>query len=159
MIDHLRREARMSRSGIVNRRTLASTRRTLEMRLGRHASDAEMADALGLSPDAYFAMASSARPLAQASLDEAYSDHDIWFADAADGADSELEKAQFRAALADAIAALGGREATVLQLYFVEEMNLEEIGAAMQVGAARICQIKKAALERLREMLGDWEGE
>ena len=44
----------------------------------------------------------------------------------------------------------------VLQLYFVEEMNLDEIGLTLGVGAARVCQIKKAALERLRGELADW---
>jgi RNA polymerase sigma factor for flagellar operon FliA len=44
----------------------------------------------------------------------------------------------------------------VLQLYFVEEMNLDEIGQVLGVGAARICQIKKAALDRLRKLLGEW---
>ena len=41
----------------------------------------------------------------------------------------------------------------VLQLYFVEEMNLEEIGQTLGVGAARICQIKKAALDKVRAEL------
>ena len=49
------------------------------------------------------------------------------------------------------------REATVLQLYFVEELNLEEIGQVLGVGAARVCQIKKAALEKVRKRLGGWE--
>ena len=44
----------------------------------------------------------------------------------------------------------------VLQLYFVEEMNLEEIGRTLDVGAARICQIKKAALDKVRAALTDW---
>ena len=44
----------------------------------------------------------------------------------------------------------------VLQLYFVEEMNLEEIGQTLGVGAARICQIKKAALDKVRGALADW---
>jgi RNA polymerase sigma factor for flagellar operon FliA len=35
-------------------------------------------------------------------------------------------------------------------------MNLEEIGQTLGVGAARICQIKKAALDRLRGTLSDW---
>ena len=45
----------------------------------------------------------------------------------------------------------------VLQLYFVEEMNLVEIGLTLGVGAARVCQIKKAALDRLRTSLADWD--
>ncbi len=44
----------------------------------------------------------------------------------------------------------------VLQLYFVEEMNLEEIGQTLGIGAARVCQIKKAALDKLRVSLKEW---
>ena len=55
------------------------------------------------------------------------------------------------------ISELPEREAMVLQLYFVEEMNLEEIGQALGVGAARVCQIKKSALDRLRASLSDWD--
>ena len=52
---------------------------------------------------------------------------------------------------------LGGkREAMVLQLYFVEELNLEEIGQTLGIGAARVCQIKKSALDKLRGSLKDW---
>ena len=52
---------------------------------------------------------------------------------------------------------VAGSEALVLQLYFVEELNLEEIGQTLDIGAARVCQIKKAALEKLREKLRDWD--
>ena len=59
--------------------------------------------------------------------------------------------------MAEAIRTLPQRDAMVLQLYFVEEMNLEEIGQTLGVGAARICQIKKAALDRVRASLVDWD--
>ena len=57
---------------------------------------------------------------------------------------------------AAAIGELGEREAMVLQLYFVEELNLDEIGQVLNVGAARVCQIKKAALEKVRATLEEW---
>ena len=37
----------------------------------------------------------------------------------------------------------------MIQLYFVEELNLEEIGQVFGIGAARVCQIKAAAHARL----------
>ena len=55
-----------------------------------------------------------------------------------------------------AIAALPERLQLIVQLYFVEEMNLEEIGQTLDIGAARVCQIKKAALDKLREKLRGW---
>jgi RNA polymerase sigma factor for flagellar operon FliA len=64
-----------------------------------------------------------------------------------------MEKAQLREALVDNLSKLSEREAMVLQLYFVEELNLDEIGETLNVGAARICQIKKAALDKMRMMM------
>ncbi len=154
MIDELRRDARMCRSGMVNRRRLAQVRASLENTLGRSASDAEMAEALGLDGNAYHAMAASTQAVRQDSIDEVYSDHDIWFADMAETADTLLEKSEMRRLLAKNIAALAEREALVLQLYFIEELNLDEIGETLGVGAARICQIKKSALEKLRLLMG-----
>ena len=63
----------------------------------------------------------------------------------------------WREALDSRIGELPEREAMVLQLYFVEEMNLEEIGQTLGIGAARVCQIKKSALDRLRKSLADWQ--
>ena len=59
--------------------------------------------------------------------------------------------------MAACIGKLPEREGLVLQLYFVEELNLEEIGQTLDIGAARVCQIKKAALDKLRTMLRDWD--
>jgi RNA polymerase sigma factor for flagellar operon FliA len=157
MIDHLRREARMSRSGMVNRRRLAAARAELEARLGRSATDSEMAEALGQSAEEYYAMVATTQALEQDSIDDVYSDDQPWFADLSERADTQIEREQLFAAMTAAVGALGEREATVLQLYFVEELNLDEIGAVLNVGAARICQIKKSALEKVRAKLEPWD--
>lgn len=153
MIDELRRVSRLCRSGMVNRRTLVATRKRLEQQLMRPPSDAEMAEALQLGADGYYQMVASAQDSQVNSIDDSYSDHDIWFADDAHGADETIERAELARTLADNIASLSEREALVLNLYFVEEMNLHEISEVMKLTSARICQIKKAALGRLREMM------
>lgn len=157
MIDHLRREARTSRSGMVNRRRIAKVRSDVERELGRRATDAEMADALGQSPSQYHAMVASTQALQQESIDDVYSDDQPWFMDLAESADTQIEREQLLSAMSLAISQLSEREAMVLQLYFVEELNLDEIGEVLSVGAARICQIKKAALEKVRARLEPWE--
>ena len=156
MIDHLRREALMPRSGMANRRRLAAARARLEAGLGRRASDREMAEELEESAEGYHSMVASARPLEQSSIDEVYQDDQPCFIDLGERADSAIEREQLLAQMASAITALPEREAMVLQLYFVEELNLDEIGEALGVGAARVCQIKKAALQKLRGALGAW---
>lgn len=157
MIDALRKQATMCRSALRRRRELNAARARLEGALGRPPTDTELAEALEISVAELQEANASTQGVRYESIDEVYSDHSIWFADDQPDALALLQSKEMRAHLADAIRKLPEREAMVLQLYFVEEMNLEEIGQVMGVGAARICQIKKAALTRVRKLLGGWE--
>jgi RNA polymerase sigma factor for flagellar operon FliA len=157
MIDHLRRQATICRSAMARKREFASARARLEQRLGREAGEAELAADLGLEPTEYRRLVDETQSVQHESIDDVYSEHSMWFADVDERADQVLERGHLQAALAGAIGKLPEREAMVLQLYFVEEMNLEEIGLTLGIGAARVCQIKKAALDRVRGMLTDWE--
>jgi RNA polymerase sigma factor for flagellar operon FliA len=156
MIDHLRRHATQARSGMAKRKEIAKVRAEIEAKLGRAASEAEMAQAMGLDATSFREMADAAESVRHESLDEVYSDQSMWFADIEEGADAQLDRGRLGEALAEHIAQLPEREAMVLQLYFVEELNLEEIGQVLDIGAARVCQIKKSALDKLRGKLADW---
>lgn len=156
MIDHLRRHATVVRSAMAKRREIGGVRAKLESGLGRAASESEMAAAMGLEPAAWRELVDSTESVRHESLDEVYSDQSMWFADVEERADEALERQALQGALAERIADLPEREGLVLQLYFVEELNLEEIGQVLGVGAARVCQIKKAALDRLRGALKEW---
>ncbi len=157
MIDHLRRQATICRSAMARRRDFAAAKEKLEQRLGREASEAEMAVELGLDPSEFRRLADETQSIRHESIDEVYSEHSMWFANVDEGADGMLEREELQEALAGAIGKLPEREAMVLQLYFVEEMNLEEIGLTLGIGAARVCQIKKAALDKVRGLLSDWD--
>ena len=156
MIDHLRRHATICRSAMARRREFAAVRTRLENRLGRAASEAEMAEELGMEGAEFRKLADETQSVQQESIDDVYSEHSMWFADVEERADQALERQSLGTALAGAIGTLPQREALVLQLYFVEEMNLEEIGQTLGIGAARVCQIKKAALDKLRLEIADW---
>jgi RNA polymerase sigma factor for flagellar operon FliA len=156
MIDHLRRHALICRSAMARRRELAAVRQKLEGRLGRAPTEEEMAAEMGLDAASYRALVDENQAVQQESIDEIYSDHSMWFADLDEQADERIDRERLKEAVARAIRQLPERDALVLQLYFVEEMNLEEIGQTLGVGAARICQIKKAALDKLRATLAGW---
>ena len=156
MIDHLRRHASICRATMRRRRELAAVRQKLEARLGRAAEEADMAEEMGLDAADYRELVDASQAVHHESIDEIYSDQSMWFADLEDQADEALDRERLKGAIAAAIGGLPERDAMVLQLYFVEEMNLEEIGQTLGVGAARICQIKKAALDKLRGTLSDW---
>jgi len=155
MLDQLRRQATLNRGAIQTRKKLAAARAELEVRAGGAVSDTDVAAHLGMSPAAFAQARAAAEGLRYESIDEVYSDHAIWFADDGPDAFDLLASGELRARLVAAIAELPEREALVLQLYFTEELNLDEIGQTLGVTPARICQIKKAALDRLREKLGE----
>jgi len=156
MIDHLRRHATLCRSGMAKRKQLQAVRARLEQQLGRVPSESEMSAEMGLEPSDYREMADSAEMVQQQSIDEVYSDQSMWFADVEDRADDVMERESLKQAMAMCIGKLPEREAMVLQLYFVEELNLDEIGATLDIGAARVCQIKKSALDKMRVLLKEW---
>ncbi len=157
MIDQLRKSATLVRSAIRRRREFGVARASLEGQTGRPATDEEMAERLGMTVEAYRVAANATHAVRYESIDDVYSDHSEWFADEAPDAFDNLARGDLKRAISAAVGALPEREALVLQLYYVEEMNLEEIGQVLDVGAARVCQIKKSALDKLRIKLGGWD--
>ncbi len=155
MIDHLRREARIARSAMQRRRQVEATRARLEQSLLRAPNDAEMAAEMGVTIEVYQDIAAAIQPMRDEPIDDAYSDHLMAFADQGERADQAMEREQLADALKGAIDQLNEREQMILQLYFVEELNLDEIGLVLGVGAARVCQIKKAALAKVRNLMDE----
>lgn len=153
MLDALRKEATMCRSALRKRRELNQARATLAGQLGREASSEELARHMDIPLTQLQAAIDATQGVRYEAIDEVYSDHSIWFATEQPDAFAELESAELRERLMEIVGSLPEREAQVLQLYFVEELNLEEIGQVLGVGAPRVCQIKKAALDKVRGKL------
>ena len=154
MIDFLRRGATLGRAAVTRRREVDAARVRLMGRLLRMPSDAEMAAELCISPREWLALQAGTEPVGLQPMDQLLDDGgDAAFTDPADPADLAMIRAQGADLLARAIATLPERQAQVLQLYFVEELALDEIGLVLGISAARVCQIKKTALERLRQIM------
>lgn len=73
--------------------------------------------------------------------------------DASRQPDVMVEEAEFMQAVTDAIADLPEREQLVMQLYYVEELNLKEIGEVLEVSESRISQILSSVVKKLRGQL------
>ena len=55
--------------------------------------------------------------------------------------------------LKKALTELPEREALVIQLYYVEELNVFEIAEVLEVSTGRVSQIKKSAIVQLRQFI------
>ena len=150
MVDLIRRQVPLSRGAAERRRAMREAREQLVNALGRQPGEEELAAALGLSRGELEELRAAAEPLRFEALDEAYADDNMAFADSGPDSLAQLEDAELREQLAQAIATLPERLRMVVQLYFVEELNLAEIAAVLGVSIPRVHQLKAQALERLR---------
>jgi RNA polymerase sigma factor for flagellar operon FliA len=153
MIDQLRREADVGRSAMVASKRISAVRAALEQNLMRAPTTAEMAAAFEMTPEEYFALERSATYGRSTSLDALVDEGSFLFADESEGAGARMEQDDLLEALGACIARLPEREQLVLQLYFFEELNLQEIGLTLDVSAARVCQIKAGAMAKIDRML------
>ncbi|MEG3124387.1 sigma-70 family RNA polymerase sigma factor [Sphingomonas sp. GB1N7] len=155
MIDALRRQATLTRGAMQRRRAYNDAVKALTTETGIKPNDHIIAERLGVTLEKLRLDYSAAEPLRFESIDEVYADDQPWFASDDADAFEQLSESELRGALIAAIGALPEREAQVVQLYYVEELNLEEIGLVLGVGAARVCQIKASAHQRLKKALGN----
>lgn len=65
----------------------------------------------------------------------------------------QYEDSDRRKRLAEAIEKLPERERQVVALYYVEELNMKEIGAVLEITESRVSQLKSQAVVRLRNAL------
>lgn len=156
MIDDLRRHATISRQALRDRRTFAALTDQLTGALGQRPSDTDMAQALGVDVARYRKAATATLSVRFQSIDATPSHNSSWFADTAPDAFENLARDRMQSAVAAAIDELPDVEGKVLQLYFIEEMSLEDIGDMLGVTGTRICHIKKKAVERVRSKLTGW---
>jgi len=153
MVDLIRREVPLSRGGVERRRHLRERETALRGTLGRDPTAAELAADLGIGAGELAAWQASSAPLQFESMDEAYSDSDMAFADRGPDSLELLAGEELREQLAEAIGGLNERLQLVIQLYFVEELNLSEIAETLQVSVPRVHQLKAQAIDRLRTAL------
>jgi RNA polymerase sigma factor for flagellar operon FliA len=66
-----------------------------------------------------------------------------------------VEKKQMKEMIAKFIDQLPEKEKLVLSLYYIEDLNLKEVGKIMNLTESRISQIRTGAIVRLRGKLAD----
>lgn len=151
MVDCLRRSAHTTRTA---RRKLAAYEaalRELRARLNREPDRAEIAAELGLGDAELLDLEASAITLTP--ISEAYDETSMAFASDDPDPFEALCAAEDRDYLIRAMTALPDRLKLVLQLFFVEELNLTEIAAVLEVSVPRVHQLRAKALKDLKKLL------
>jgi RNA polymerase sigma factor FliA len=167
MLDELRNSDWMPRSTRQNMRKVEAAMEALQQRLGRPASESEIAASLKLSLADYQDMLGDGGGHQLLYYEDFHDDDggsdgflDRYAVDDSDPLRSLLDTG-FRQAVIDAIDKLPPREKMLMGLYYEEELNLKEIGAVMGVSESRVSQLHTQAVSRLRASLKEqlWTGQ
>lgn len=162
IFDELRSLDWVPRSVRQKSREIEDTIVQLESKLGRPASDSEVAGAMGISEDEYH------QTILKVSGTSVLSLNDVWYA----GEESEhvsigdciespsslnpdviVEREEIRRVIIEAINELPEKEKMVLVLYYHEDMTFKEIGQVLEVSESRVSQLHTKANLRLRAKL------
>jgi RNA polymerase sigma factor for flagellar operon FliA len=159
VLDELRSLDWASRSTRRRAREFDRAAQQLEQRLGRAASEQEIATELKLPVSEYNRLIEEVRGATLLSLDQTVAlddEHDLTgLAEAIEDPTAEdallsLADRESRGLLLEAINDLLEQERLVLALYYYEEMTLKEIGETLSISESRVSQIHTKAIQRLK---------
>jgi RNA polymerase sigma factor FliA len=134
--------------------------KTLETRLGRTPTDAEVAEHMGLSPQEFEKLLVEANAASLVSLNKKWCETDgskdvreIDILEDKKGEDPtrRIEKNDLMRLVTKG---LNRNERLIIILYYYEELTMKEIGATLDLSESRVSQMHSAIVERLQNQLG-----
>jgi len=149
VLDELRRGDIMPRRARQMARKIGTTIQDLEKKTGRSPSDEEVAEALGVSLEAYRTDLEHLVHVTVGALDQT---DDSSAALMSDDSSPEAGAARRQALgrVRHALPKLDQRDILVLGLYYNEELTYHEIAEVLGVTTSRVCQLHGRAIARLR---------
>ena len=162
IFDELRQLDWVPRSVRQKSREIQDTIVDLESKLGRTATDAEIAEKMGVSEAEYQQTVMKVSGTSVLSLNDVwYSGNDNDHMSIGDSIESPsslnpdviVEREEIRKVIVEAINELPEKEKMVIVLYYHEDLTFKEIGQVLEVSESRISQLHTRANLRLRAKL------
>ncbi|MGB3710682.1 MAG: sigma-70 family RNA polymerase sigma factor [Erythrobacter sp.] len=151
MMDLIRRQLADTRTARRKRAQYARAVERLQVAGDPHPTGAAIAAELGVSDAELREIEASAVTIG--SIEDAYDETSTAFASEDPDPFAVLSADQDRQQLVSALGRLPERLQVVLQLFFVEELNLTEIAAVLEVSVPRVHQLRAKALKDLKALM------
>lgn len=161
ILDQLRSLDWVPRSVRQKSRKLEAAYSQMEQKLGRSASDDEVAGELGVEIKKFHEMLNQVRGISVVNLDEVRNTSDLEKKNLIDvledttGEDpaGALNIDEMKRIVAESISQLPEKERLVISLYYYDELNMKEVGKILDITESRVCQIHTKSILRLRAKL------
>ena len=148
IVDHLRKSSNLCRTTIQMQQKTKMVEASLLKKLHRSPSRQEISDELGIKIGEFDEWERAFAANVHTSIDAVYDEFSMWFVSKDSSPEQKFNEADLRKSLRMSLEDLSEREALVIQLYYVEELNVYEIAEVLDVTTGRISQIKKSAISK-----------
>ena len=153
ILDEVRQLSYLPRSAVAFNKSESRATDALATELGRAPTQSELAEHLGDDIESFHKKRGNASRFETFSM-EVVADEVMGIADERSRQpEAIVEHADFMRAVTQAIAELPERDQLLMQLYYVEELNLKEIGEIVGVTESRVSQLLTAVVKKLRGTL------
>jgi RNA polymerase sigma factor for flagellar operon FliA len=154
ILDEVRQLSYLPRSAVAFNKSENEAINFLASELGRAPTQSELAEHMGDDLEEFQKKRGNAKRFETLSM-EVINDEVLGIADERSRQpDAIVEHEDFMRAVTGAIADLPERDQLLMSLYYVEELNLKEIGEVLGVTESRISQLLTGIVKKLRVSLG-----
>jgi len=155
IVDYLRKSSNLCRGTIRRKQDYEKAKRKLEKMLNREPDAHEIASELQIDVTELTKWNHDFAVSQHQSIEEATEAYGDFLFSADISVEEKIFNGQLKDILRNKLENLNQQQLLVLQLYYVEELNVYEIAEVLSVTTGRVSQIKSAAIKNLRSMIED----
>ena len=153
IVDYLRKSSNLCRGTIRRKQDYERAKRTLEKKLNRDPSAEEIAIELQVEVAELSKWKHDFAVSQHKSIDEATETYGDFLFSMEISVEEKIFNGQLKQLLRENLTSLNQQQLMVLQLYYVDELNVYEIAEVLSVTTGRVSQIKSAAVKTLRNLI------
>ena len=153
IVDYLRKSSNLCRGTIRRKQDYERAKRTLEKKLNRDPSVEEVAIELQVEVAELSKWKHDFAVSQHKSIDEATEAYGDFLFSMEESVEEKIFNGQLKQLLRENLTSLNQQQLMVLQLYYVDELNVYEIAEVLSVTTGRVSQIKSAAVKTLRNLI------
>lgn len=153
IVDYLRKSSNLCRGTIRRKQDYERAKRTLEKKLNRDPSAEEIAIELQVEVAELSKWKHDFAVSQHKSIDEATEAYGDFLFSMEVSVEEKIFNGQLKQLLRENLTSLNQQQLMVLQLYYVDELNVYEIAEVLSVTTGRVSQIKSAAVKTLRNLI------
>ena len=153
IIDFLRKSSNLCRGTIKRKQDFEKASRKLEVEFKRLPTSEEVATELNISVSELMSWKHDFAASRHQSIEEANDAYGDFLFSNDPSVEDKILNGELKSILRANMGKLNKQQLLVLQLYYVEELNVYEIAEILSVSTGRVSQIKSAAVKELRKAI------